>query len=330
MAQEPAPSQPCPLCGAPGYAAGELVVDLGEVMARWEKEADLKISPEVWALYTAPATRRVRLHGCRRCQFQRFEPPQPGSPGFYADIAVKDYYVGRRWEFYRAVRDLARYRCQRVLDVGCGSGDFLDMLAAVDPQARVAGYEFNPLVAQAARAKGHAVYTGALPGAVIADQGAANLDAVCAFQVVEHVADPAAFLGQLRQLLRPGGLLIVAVPDAAGPLRFFPTALTDIPPHHVTRWTARSFRVAMPGLGFTVLATRTEPLPDYLWESYLPAMWRTWAWPVVLCRLLERLHPRGQYERIQWFKRRAQACGVRWLRGVRGASLYVLLRKEGA
>ena len=67
-------------------------------------------------------------------------------------------------------------------------------------------------------------------------------------------------------------VIIISVPDTAGPIRHFSSAFTDIPPHHVSRWRESTFRIGMPRLGVKVLRVAHEPLPSYLWESYLPVM----------------------------------------------------------
>jgi len=248
-----------------------------------------------------------------------FLPSLPGNQGFYEDITAGEYYVEDKWEFRRALRDLARCRARAILDIGCGSGFFLDRLKSALTGVDAQGYEFNPKTAEATRAKGHVVHAGPFPDVIPSNPG---FDAVCLIQVLEHLANPVEVLGQVRSLLKPGGVLIVSVPDTAGPIRHFPTAVTEVPPHHVSRWCATAFRLGMPRLGFRVCDVAFEPLPHYLWDAYLPRMLECDFGINRLGRLLNRLGVTATAIRL------LRRAGVKWLHGVRGHTIYVVLRPD--
>jgi 2-polyprenyl-3-methyl-5-hydroxy-6-metoxy-1,4-benzoquinol methylase len=98
----------------------------------------------------------------------------------------------------------------RLLDVGCGTGNFLHEMrrhgwdvAGVEPSERAAEY--------ARQRFGLDVRTGVLDDL---DLPAGSFDAVSLWQVIEHVPDPRRTLAQVRRLLRPGGLLVVSAPNA--------------------------------------------------------------------------------------------------------------------
>jgi SAM-dependent methyltransferase len=323
MASDPIlpPACECPLCAATQLAPVDQEVDVIEVLQRWEREANVRFQDDVWRSYAA--RRAVRLHRCTRCGLALFLPEAAGTAGFYRDITAGDYYVSDKWEFRRAIRDLRKLQPRRVLDIGCGSGFFLDDVRARLRGCEPWGYEFDPGLTEKAQARGHTVCSGDFPAAPLARNGAEPFDALTSFQVLEHLADPATFLRQAHALLKPDGIFVVCVPDAAGPVRHFNTALTDLPPHHVSRWCAKAFRVGMPRLGFRVLKVAYEPLPHYLWDAYLPVILAKDFWPGPLGRWFNR---RG------WTARTIRALrrlGVRWLRPVRGHTLYVLLQAVG-
>jgi SAM-dependent methyltransferase len=142
----------------------------------------------------------------------------------------------------------------------------------------------------------------------------ASFDAVCLFQILEHVADPMRLLQELTRLVRPGGILVVAVPDYCGPSGlFFADALTQLPPHHLSLWRASALRAGARRLGLKVRTLRREPLGDYLYDPYLP--------PILENRL--GLWGRAQAPRLARFLRRA---GIRTVPFLRGHSIYVVLQ----
>ena len=100
------------------------------------------------------------------------------------------------------------------LDVGCGAGLLAEPLARLG--AKVTGIDAAPEVIAVARE--HAAARGLdiayRVSAVEALEG--QFDLVTCMEVVEHVADPAAFLASLAQRLAPDGLLIVSTPNATG------------------------------------------------------------------------------------------------------------------
>ncbi len=98
-----------------------------------------------------------------------------------------------------------------LLDVGCAAGWFLDI--ARNRGMRTEGIEPNPDAAALARAKGHDVHDSTFPLPAIPD---ASLDAVSFNDVFEHLPDPLAALAEVRRVLRPGGFLVLAMPDSDG------------------------------------------------------------------------------------------------------------------
>jgi 2-polyprenyl-6-hydroxyphenyl methylase/3-demethylubiquinone-9 3-methyltransferase len=100
------------------------------------------------------------------------------------------------------------------LDVGCGAGLLAEPLARLG--ANVTGLDAAPEVIAVAREHANA---GGLEidyrvGAVEALDG--TFDLVTCMEVIEHVADPAAFVHALARRLAPDGLLILSTPNATG------------------------------------------------------------------------------------------------------------------
>jgi 2-polyprenyl-6-hydroxyphenyl methylase/3-demethylubiquinone-9 3-methyltransferase len=100
------------------------------------------------------------------------------------------------------------------LDVGCGAGLLTEPLARLG--GKVTGIDASPEVIAIAR--DHAAASGLeieyLAGDVLELSG--RFDLITAMEVVEHVADPAAFLKALAKRLAASGLLILSTPNATG------------------------------------------------------------------------------------------------------------------
>jgi len=99
-------------------------------------------------------------------------------------------------------------RC-KLLDVGCGNGEFL--LRARCAGWDVKGLEPDPDAAAMARKAGLDVYVGTVEEAPY-EEG--SFDVITSHQVIEHVPDPHVFLDAVVKWLRPGGTLWLGTPNA--------------------------------------------------------------------------------------------------------------------
>jgi SAM-dependent methyltransferase len=95
---------------------------------------------------------------------------------------------------------------RRVLEVGCGGGSQLGVLAEHN---RAVGCDNDELGLAAARARRNDVFACDLTAAI--PEGG-PYDVVAAFDVLEHIADDDLALENIRGALRDGGHLLVAVP----------------------------------------------------------------------------------------------------------------------
>jgi 2-polyprenyl-6-hydroxyphenyl methylase/3-demethylubiquinone-9 3-methyltransferase len=112
-------------------------------------------------------------------------------------------------EFDRDLSDAAAFSGLRILDIGCGGGLLAEPMARLG--AEVVGAdaaERNIPVAQVhAEKSGLTIDYRHTTAEAMADAGE-QFDVVLNMEVVEHVADPLAYLTACQQLLKPGGLHI--------------------------------------------------------------------------------------------------------------------------
>lgn len=320
----------CPICEVGELEQTALEIKLSEVLRRWETILPQSLPVKVWDEYHVAGKQTIRLLECSLCGFGIFDPVVTGSSDFYEAITAVDYYHTDKWEFECAAVDLRRIKARRILDVGCGSGFFLEYLRSCIPDAELYGYDLNDELLGQLTERGFGVLPSDPCQFAEVLVGQPLFDAICLLQVLEHTADPIQFLKTFIALLKPGGLLIVTTPNAAGPIRCFPDALTEIPPHHVTRWTQQAYEVLLPRLGTSIRAVQIEPLPDYLWDSYLPEIWESSIWPAKIFDPIARsrgLKTLG--ERAGFAGQAMKSVGVRWLHGVPGHTIYVSAYRNG-
>lgn len=148
-------------------------------------------------------------------------------------------------------------RSGRVLDVGCMFGYLLDEARRAGLETH--GIELSPEPAAAAAAKGHEVFAGTIEGFARAGSGLA-FDAIFAQHVLEHVPEPRSFLAAARGLLRPGGKLIVCVPNFEARLRrLVPSAWGWYQvPVHLHHYSSRALEQLLREVGFAIADERTR------------------------------------------------------------------------
>jgi ubiquinone/menaquinone biosynthesis C-methylase UbiE len=113
-------------------------------------------------------------------------------------------HVGR----YRFAKDFAHGK--RVLDIACGEGYGAAALARAGAASMI-GVDISPDICQHAQDKyGLDARPGDAQAIPLQDQ---SIDLVVSFETIEHVNDPAAFLGECARVLVPEGMLIVSTPN---------------------------------------------------------------------------------------------------------------------
>ncbi len=316
----------CPICDKSAFSTSGASVNIIDTLRRWEGVVGRPFPKEVWNAYSQHEYKPLTLKECVECGFGRFEPVVSGNAGFYEFISAVDYYNEEKWEFGAALSQLQIAGANRILDVGCGSGIFLDYLRRQMPDAQLFGYDLNAELLASLPARGLSVLSGDLNQIKAKTQSGEvpPFDAICMLQVLEHANDPIDMLQTFLGLLRPGGLLIVTTPDAGGPIKNFPDALTELPPHHVTRWTEATFEALFKRLKLKMSSIQHEPLPDYLWDAYLPVMWDEPIWPTqIFDPLARRLGMITVGERSGFAAKEMKEAGIRRLYGVPSHTIFV-------
>ncbi len=172
------------------------------------------------------------------------------------------WFVARRDLIAGLLTDLKLPLPLRILDIGCGTGAMLDVLA---PYGDVVGADYSP------EALNYCAQRGAdndkrykLTRADIRRMPfqSGSFDVVTAMDVIEHIDDDGAALREIARVLRPGGALLATVPAYRSLWSEHDVAL-----HHYRRYTAHNFRsvIAQAGFGIDKLS--------YTVSALFPAIW---------------------------------------------------------
>lgn len=210
------------------------------------------------------------LYHCNQTGY-RFYGPQgmDGDGAFYAALQQKlesGYY--HEWKFENQLAlDLINEK-DKVLDIGCGAGNFL--IRAKDKAAEVCGLELNEKAIAACKEKGLAVYDEMI--SVHAKKKTEYYDVVCMFQVLEHIYDVKSFLEDSVSALKKGGKLVIGVPNNEPYFLGYDKYCTlNLPPHHMGLWNKEVFEKMAPLFGLTVKEVRYDVKGSIRTQAYLHA-----------------------------------------------------------
>lgn len=154
-----------------------------------------------------------------------------------------------RWVRFRRLMRRGPY--PRVLDVGTDRGWFLKCFQ--DAGAEVFGTQLSKSAARVASQRlGREVFLGELSDAHFPEAG---MDLVCLYHVLEHVREPQEYLREIHRILRPGGALVIEVPNAhCLTARLFGRHWLGWDfPNHIHHFGPASLRALLERHGFKVL-----------------------------------------------------------------------------
>jgi 2-polyprenyl-3-methyl-5-hydroxy-6-metoxy-1,4-benzoquinol methylase len=216
------------------------------------------------------------LDSCSSCHCL-FLNPMPG------DAEIATFYPTQYWwnagrrgslkkleSIYRriALRDHVRFITKaagnrtglELLDVGCGSGTLISLLKRRG--FRVRGVDFSAEAASIAKSENDVdVAVGSLEQVHFPDQ---SFDVVTLFHVMEHVTNPRQVLEEVSRILRPGGALILQVPNIESwQFKMFGAKWYGLDiPRHVIDYSRQSMLKLLNDTGFSPVRLRQFNLRD--------------------------------------------------------------------
>lgn len=145
-----------------------------------------------------------------------------------------------------ASRFLKHVQNGKVLDVGCGSGDFLAVLQSYGWE--VHGIDPDPAAVRLCTSRGISAIQSDAENATLPPS---HFDAITLHHTLEHMRSPDAVITRLASALKPLGTLVVITPNADGfPARHFGSYWRSLdPPRHTAIATPRALAVVLQRVG---------------------------------------------------------------------------------
>jgi SAM-dependent methyltransferase len=237
----------CPICGGEDH---EII---------WPAHLPENLTAAEFS-YTGSKRHHGRVVQCSGCGHRFVSPVPQALTGYYADV-TDPFYVSTeqaRVRTFEEFLDRKEHYCPArgsLLDVGCYAGVFLDVAARRGYS--VEGLELSTWARDIARGRGHRVHAGPVDRLASMPQ---RYDAVTAFDVLEHLEDPAGAARLIRDRLTPSGCFIATVPDTgAWHARLLGRRHWLIVTMHVQYFTHRTLHRLLSSAGFGNVRIATAP-----------------------------------------------------------------------
>ena len=168
---------------------------------------------------------------------------------YYSDYPVKSHRSPITINRYNELLDrFEQFRSTRnILDIGCGTGYFLD--EAEKRGWQVHGTEYSPSSIASCRERGLLIHEGDLD---VNNYSLEQFDVITSFEVIEHINDPKSELDKVKRVLRTGGLFYVTTPNFNSLSRNMVGSEWNIVnyPEHLSYYTPKTIHRVLTDSGF--------------------------------------------------------------------------------
>ncbi len=266
-------------------------------------------------------------HTCLSCQtlFARTRPDFHSLEEFYTHSEATTYWIN---EFFKPVAEARRqkifvpraeYVANRfgndpawcIGDIGAGFGIFCDELRRLWPKSSYIAIEPSPEQAEICRNSGIEVIQK--PVEAIEDS-AKRFDFLTAFEILEHLHSPRRFVAIVRDILKPGGWLLLTSLNGLG---FDIQVLWErsknvYPPCHINFLNPHSLSQMLEGIGFRVHTVETPGQLD--WDIVQGAIEHHDAQPERFWKVVaQRVGPAGKQGLQKWIRENSLSSHMRVL-----------------
>jgi 2-polyprenyl-3-methyl-5-hydroxy-6-metoxy-1,4-benzoquinol methylase len=267
----------------------------------------------------------IKVLECEKTGYRFYYPYEiAGDAEFYEQLQM---VMDKREMYYRPWGYDHQYAYDHikpgtiVLDVGCGSGNFLKRIK--EKTNSVVGLEFNNAAIEKCKQQGFEVYPDTIQKH--ADDRPGYYDVVCLFQVLEHIADIKPFLEACLKTLKKGGKLIIGVPSNEPYLQGYNKYSTlNLPPHHMGLWNAVAFESIQALFNIKLVGKQYESKGRLMLDAYF----RVKYW----LNIKSTIHRHSLGEKIKMFFLApfsvVVSCYKKITKGINGRDIVVEFEKQ--
>jgi len=207
----------------------------------------------------------INIYECEQTKYRFYYPfGIDGDGKFYEHLQKFDwYYMPWKWEHEKTVQLLNGN--EKILEVGSGGLDFVERLS--NDGFEITGLEINEESIIKAKNLGLNVLNE-----TVQDHAKSNYkkyDLVCSFQVLEHITEVNSFIKAQIDCLKPGGKLIICVPNNDSFIKLSNEVMLNYPPHHMGLWNKESLSSLSDLFNLKVDKVFFEPLQEYHLDWYI-------------------------------------------------------------
>jgi len=209
----------------------------------------------------------IELWECNETGYRFFMPVGiAGDGSFYEALSksFENYYEVEKWEhdlalaFIKKSTSLQSNEVCSILEIGCAEGEFLSWVKKQIPEIETYGIDINEDAINKATRLGLKASLSTIES--YSSDNSNKFDFVVCFQVLEHISDVSKFLNGAVNILKPGGKLVIAVPNSDSYiLKNDGMHTLNLPPHHMGWWNETSLTSLTDYLPIKMISVQKEP-----------------------------------------------------------------------
>ncbi len=210
----------------------------------------------------------ISLYKCLDTNYRFYYPFHlQGDDRFYSALSKENwYYRPWKWEHEQCKKFIKDDF--KLLEVGAGSGSFINKISQYFKNIECVGLEFNTSAIEIARNSGINLLNESIE--IHSNNKQEYYDLVCSFQVLEHISEVYPFIEAQLKCLKKGGKLLISVPNNDSFLKenTLNSKILNMPPHHMGLWNEKSLTSLTSIFNIKLEKILFEPLQVEHYDTY--------------------------------------------------------------